>query len=89
MRAISLLSLTAWGALASLGVAEKFTRCGVEPSESFRSLAAEMVEDEARSDFDRDSRRSILVDTYFHVVSASESGSAQVTVRTVPVVSLL
>ncbi|KAK2757696.1 hypothetical protein FQN54_004665 [Arachnomyces sp. PD_36] len=77
MRAASpLLSLTAWCSLSSLGVAQKFTRCATETKESFRSLAAAVVDDEARGAFDS-IQESIEIDTYFHVVSVNDTRSVK------------
>lgn len=70
--AFSLLSLAAWSSVATFGLAESFTRCGTEPSESFLQLVAGVVDEEAKGAISK-VQESIEIDTYFHVVAANDT----------------
>lgn len=84
MRAtFSLLSLTALSSVATLGVAESLMRCGTEPSASFLTRAAGIADEEAKGAFGK-VQHDIEIDTYFHVVAATDSHDVQegyITVR--------
>lgn len=85
----SLFGLTVWFSVARFGIAESLTRCGTEPSVSILTLAAGIADEEARVSSDK-VQDSIEIDTYFHVVAATDSHEAQelyITVRFLGVLS--
>jgi hypothetical protein len=80
----SALSVAAIAACASVATARPqngHVRCAASPSDSFIEKSAKMAVDEAKGVFDNLAEESIEIETYFHVVAASESESSTTTVR--------
>lgn len=84
---ISLLGLSAWALLSVSSVAQdsnsgvELMGCPAGPTEEILAIADQLRQEEIENAFDKTVQQDVTVDTYFHVLAASEDEMKEITVR--------